>query len=531
MVYCALAIISALFGLSNILIGELTLAFSLIGFAGFLGFLFWLSLKNRLATIIRFNLLFVLGAISLAALAASTNGSLPLNVLPCFSIFFYCLLSVRQAFLGSLVCLVSVSSVAYFVEPQFFQSLPAQRLYISILIVWLCAHIAYCFFFKMTMKQEELLRSQANFLRMVNHELRTPLASLMSATHLLKQRQIPAGIREEVEQIHLIAQQMTTLISGVLDLSRADNHLAVQKGKLSLRDLLQHIASLYKAMADNKGLPIRVQVQEQVPEVVETDKVRLIQILSNLLSNAIKYSDQGGVTINLSASVNESNVARLKFSVTDEGQGLSEQQQAGLFKPYSRFHEQHAESSSGLGLSIVKDLVALLNGQVGVESKLGSGSTFWFEIEAEVGSNTFVDEPVLTELGHGMQLSGFHLLVVDDDRMLLKLTCKLLSLRGAECTPANSAKAALTALQKSSFNLILTDFHMPDLNGGDLTSMIRMIPQYKKTPILALSGGILEEDLEFAKRSGIDEILSKPLNSELLYSKVSSYLLAAKESA
>ena len=437
---------------------------------------------------------------------------------------------MRQAFLGSLVCLVSVSSVAYFVEPQFFQSLPAQRLYISILIVWLCAHIAYCFFFKMTMKQEELLRSQANFLRMVNHELRTPLASLMSATHLLKQRQIPAGIREEVEQIHLIAQQMTTLISGVLDLSRADNHLAVQKGKLSLGDLLQHIASLYKAMADNKGLPIRVQVQEQVPEVVEADKVRLIQILSNLLSNAIKYSDQGVITINLSASVNESNVARLQFSVTDEGQGLSEQQQAGLFKPYSRFHDQHAESSSGLGLSIVKELVALLNGQVGVESKLGSGSTFWFEIEAKVASNTFV-EPVLTEVGQSTQLSGFHLLVVDDDRMLLKLTCKLLSLRGAECTPANSAKAALTALQNSSFDLILTDFHMPDLNGGDLTSMIRMISQYKKTPILALSGGILEEDLEFAKRSGIDEILSKPLNSELLYSKVSSYLLAAKESA
>lgn len=523
-VYCALAFISLLFAISNFLIGKPVLAVSLLGFAGFLGFLFWLSLNNRLAAIIRFNLVFAAGSIAVCTFAAATNGSLPVHVLPCFSIFFYCLLSVRQAFVGSVLCVLTVSVMAYQVDPEFFSSLEAQRVYISIGVVWLCSHIAHCFFFKMSMTQQELLKSQSNFLRTVNHELRTPLASLMSATHLLKQREIPVDLRDEVDQINAIAQQMTTLISGVLDLSRAENHLAIQSSRVDLRGLLDHVASLYKAMADNKGLKLSLHVTDHVPEAVETDKVRLVQVLSNLLSNAIKYSDNGTVCLNLSASVDESSSASLRFSVIDEGQGLSAAQQAKLFQPYTRFHNQHEDHSSGLGLTIVKELVALLDGRVGVESELGKGSVFWFEIEAKILHDSLPDTSSDQDNKRIAQLVGSHLLVVDDDRMLLRLICKLLTVRGANCTAVQSAKEALNLVKNSKYDLILTDYHMPDLNGGDLTSMIRSMPEYKTTPILALSGGILEGDLDYAKQSGIDEILSKPINPDLLYSKVSSYL-------
>ncbi|MDX1669055.1 MAG: hybrid sensor histidine kinase/response regulator, partial [Limnobacter sp.] len=540
-VYFTLSTICLILAFSNLWLGQMGLALALLLFSGMLAYLYRLGSNTRLAELDRYNLYFSALVMSLGIFGATVNGSLPLHLLPCFAIFFYCLLSVRQAFVAALVCIVVIFMVALQGEPGFTSTPQGQRLCISILFVWLCSHVAHCFFFKMSMEQQQLLVTQTNFLRTVNHELRTPLASLTSAVHLCQQRELPADLREDLGQIQSIAQQMTTLISGVLDLSRGENHLLVENGTVALRPLLQDIAQLFQPMANSKGLKLAVHVAEAVPEEVVSDRVRLVQILSNFVSNAIKYSSQGTVCINLSAAtVNGDNMTDLRFSVVDEGAGLTAEQVNGLFKPYTRFHEDNLGQSSGLGLSIVKELAGLLGGQVGVESVLGKGCTFWFDLRTKVQVkpqkyacatlSKQVDQHATKHANRhvGPQWAGKRLLIVEDDPMLVKLICKLLTSRGANCKAVHGVQEAMALLgQEGQFDLILTDYHMDGLNGGDLASMVRALPNYKQIPVLALTGGILDSDVEYALRSGINEILPKPINPELLYSKIDSYLKAS----
>ena len=373
---------------------------------------------------------------------------------------------------------------------------------------------------------EESARAKGIFLATMSHELRTPMNGVLGCTQLLRDTSLTDQQRELIETMHRSADALLTLVNDILDFSKIEaGKMTLEVADVDLRALIGDVTTLVTESAAKKRLTLSVKIDSDVPEVFRGDPIRLRQILFNLVGNAIKFTERGGVTVAVSLKPerqNSSDVVVLQWSVQDTGIGLTPDQQAHLFKAYTQADTSIARrfGGTGLGLMICRQLVELMGGTITVDSVSGQGSTFIYTtnllpvIHRGTGGGSLVVDRRSSE----EQVGPLHVLVADDNEINQVVACKFLQKLGCQVEVARTGREAVEAIGRTTYDVVLMDCEMPEMNGYDATREVRRREEGMSTrlPILALTGHTSDGEMQKCLQAGMDRVVTKPVTLTVL---------------
>ncbi|NJO15365.1 MAG: response regulator [Thioploca sp.] len=368
----------------------------------------------------------------------------------------------------------------------------------------------------------------------MSHELRTPLNGILGYTQILsRDRTLTEKQREAIQIIYRSGEHLLTLINDILDLSKIEaGKLELHVADFALPEFLQDIVDLFNMRSQQKGITFYYAALSPLPLAVHADEKRLRQILLNLLSNAVKFTQQGQVSLKVIYSNH-----RACFEVEDTGEGISAADRETIFLPFRQLSQQHnLIEGTGLGLSISKHLVEIMDGQLYVESILGQGSLFWFEITLPEAQTTpklpRLNSPTIRgyrrridQTHTDMKNKPFILLIVDDKWANRQVLVNLLSELGFQVLEADNGKTALELARQNQPDLIITDLMMPTMDGFELTQQIRQIESLQNTVVIAASASVFEHHRRQSIQAGCSEFIAKPINTQDVLDLLSHYLL------
>ena len=364
-------------------------------------------------------------------------------------------------------------------------------------------------------------RAKSEFLSDMSHDIRTPMNAIIGLTNLLeKDIDSEERFRKHLRDLRLSSEHLLELINNVLDMSRIESgKTELDLEEFHLRTLLEEVNSVYKTQAALKGLHVVEDIL--VPENRYVgDSIRVKKILLNLLSNAVKYTPEGG-HVNLyakSLGITANGYEMFEFKIEDDGLGMSKEFVDIIFQPFSREKNTTVSgiSGTGLGMSIVKTLVELMNGSVYVESEPGKGSVFTVQIPFKPIAEPEPEAPVENAEASDISLEGLRILVVEDYELNAEILIELLSMEGVKCDYAENGKVALEcfeASEENAYDMILMDVKMPVMDGYESVAAIRAgtHPRAKTVPIVALTANAFKEDVQRALDAGMNEHIAKPV--------------------
>jgi signal transduction histidine kinase/ActR/RegA family two-component response regulator len=378
-------------------------------------------------------------------------------------------------------------------------------------------------------RAEAASRAKTEFLANMSHEIRTPMTAVLGYTDLLLADGGDAAERALwAAAARRNGAQLLDLIDGILDVSRLDaDRIELEPRACPLRELLEPVAATARESAEAKGLVFRFEMAAECPDAIETDPVRLRQILSNLLRNALKFTPHGTVTLRVGRPPGSSRA--LFFQVIDTGIGISAQDCERIFAPFGQVDESHTRrfGGAGLGLAISRRLATLLGGSLSVESEPGRGSIFRLELDA----------PAVTPAGATARTQAAQperaarVLVAEDGIDNQRLIRAYLRAARAEVTLVENGAQALSTAQAAldagaPFDLILMDMQMPVMDGYEATRRLR--EQGYFAPIVALTAHAMSGDRERCLGAGCDEYLTKPIDRALLLTTLARYMADRK---
>ena len=369
--------------------------------------------------------------------------------------------------------------------------------------------------------------AKGEFLAHMSHEIRTPMNAVINISRLLQEEPLTPEQSELVRTMIDAGDSLMRIIDDILDFSKIEaGQLRIDRRPFELATLLSRVESLLRGATVAKGLDFNVDAPSpgQVRPLMG-DALRLEQVLVNLVNNAIKFTSQGGITLTVVVVNETADSVRLRFEIRDTGIGIAPEVLATLFQPFRQADSGITRrfGGTGLGLVICKRIVELMDGEIGVTSKPGKGSTFWFELPfAWVTSEAPAAAPASEDAATGPRLAGLRVLAADDNRMNLMIIDRILKSEGATTDFAADGQQALQILRANpkSFDVILMDLQMPVLDGLTATRAIRADAATAKIPVIALTAGVLGEERELARNAGIDDFLPKPLDPALVINKL-----------
>ncbi len=373
--------------------------------------------------------------------------------------------------------------------------------------------------------------AKSAFLAHMSHELRTPLNGIMGMTALALRGATDSKQIDQLSKSAQAARHLLAIINDILDLSRIESGKLVLEPRLfPFRQAIGEAFRMHEEMAGAKGLLLALDIAPEIPDLLYGDDLRLKQMAINLLDNAIKFSERG--TISLSATIAEEDGHNLlvRIEVCDEGIGLTQEQQARLFQPFTQADNSNTRrhGGTGLGLSITKRLAHLMDGDIGVRSQPGQGSTFWLTARFNRAAPTDCAPSTAPMASPAQAIArkhrGARILVVEDDPLNREVACLLL--REAELAPAIAVNGleAVERVQAEHYALILMDMQMPLMDGLAATRAMRAKPGMRSVPILAMTANAFDEDRERCLAAGMNDHLGKPLDPEDFLEKVLYWL-------
>lgn len=368
-------------------------------------------------------------------------------------------------------------------------------------------------------------QAKTRFVRHISHEIRTPLNGVITSLKLLKDETEQQRRARLFEIASSSANALMDLINEVLDFSRIeDGVFASTQETFSLRAMLRDVEAGLSGKAAEKDMYLQFDIDHVLPSIITADKRSLQRILYNIVGNAIKYSKSDLVSTRLSLS-NESESWFLTVEVEDYGVGIQEDELSHIFEPFwTSANKSSNEYSTGLGLSIVQEMIQKLDGRISVESMLGQGTRFKFSIPIEEPSSDDNVEIINSKAPPTDAKFIGNVLLVDDNSINLELAQILLRKTGLTITTASDGAEAVAAEKENSFDLIFMDIEMPVLNGTEATVQIRAGGRNSDIPIIALTANVSEDDIAFYLSKGMTDSLTKPVATEAMIELLARYL-------
>lgn len=378
------------------------------------------------------------------------------------------------------------------------------------------------------MVAEQAAKAKTEFLSNMSHEIRTPMNAVIGLTELLLQEKHSDRTLEYLKSIKYSADNLLIIINDILDFSKIESgKINLETIDFNIRNLVDELAKTISYKADEKGISLRKNIADNVPEVLNGDPYRLNQILLNLAGNAIKFTPKGFVEISIRmGEPKETHTHRLIIDVIDTGIGIPEQKMKTIFESFTQAYTDTTRlfGGTGLGLAITQNLVRLHNGEIKVTSEVGKGSVFSVYIPFKPAQE--VDKKHKIQVQQPMEeknINGMRILVVEDNKMNQFVARQILLRWHAEVSLAENGEVALELLEKEDFDLVFMDLQMPVLGGFETTSLIRSgerASRNKMVPIMALTADAFLETRQKVASYGMNDFVTKPFDQDELYAKI-----------
>lgn len=373
------------------------------------------------------------------------------------------------------------------------------------------------------LQAENATTAKSAFLANMSHEIRTPLNSVLGMAHLAQLTPLSPKQQDYLHKITLSGTHLLDLINDILDFSKIEaGKLEIHNHDFNLHELLDNVYELIQQRAVEKGLQLIISLGEAMPAFWHGDELRIKQVLLNLLSNAIKFTERGKIT--LSVHFNPPS-GQISFSVLDTGIGITASAQAQLFQSF-----QQADNSitrkyggTGLGLAISSQLVQLLGGELTVASQLGAGSEFKFALKLPQALPLSLARQAVSNIDATF-LAGKRILLADDHPFNQQIGAELLQIMGAEVVIANHGLEAVLLASQSTFDAILMDVQMPEMDGITACQTLRKNPEFSTLPIIAMTANVSREYRQHCLNAGMNDFIGKPVQATKLYQTLAYWL-------
>jgi len=379
-------------------------------------------------------------------------------------------------------------------------------------------------------KAENATKSKSLFLAGISHEIRNHMSSIIGITEVLSETRLTAEQKGFVDVINTSGNTLLSIINDILDFSKIEaGQIVLEDREFNIRALINEVVTMHDVMSKQKNLYLTSEIEKSIPEIIKGDSTRLGQVLINLVNNALKFTDKGGITIKVGHKIlnhldKNKNLTSfiLNVDVVDTGIGIAQSSQEKLFKPFSQTHAaaKRKQGGTGLGLAICKQLVELMDGEIGITSEIEKGSNFWFKVKMQIPQSIDHTEEVKKpkKISYKKQLK---VLIVEDNILNQQLTTNILVKNGHSADVAENGKVGLGLFKRNNYDVVLMDIQMPVMDGIQATRLIREYESYndhKKTQIIAVTAFSRDGEQQKLLDAGIDQYLGKPFKSAELLS-------------
>jgi PAS domain S-box-containing protein len=378
---------------------------------------------------------------------------------------------------------------------------------------------------KEKIKAEEASKAKEAFLANMSHEIRTPLNAIIGFLRELSKQELTVLQKKYTENISIASKHLLAIINNILDISKIEaGEMSLEKEDFILQKSISNVITVLQPKEDNRDLKIEMNFSSEIAPVLKGDSLRIEQILFNLIGNSLKFTQEGSVLIRCELLKNYKFSQDIKISVVDTGIGMDENYVESLFKKFSQEDKKitRKHGGTGLGMSITKELVNLMNGQIEVESKKNIGTSVHVILNLSIGNAENIETKNLKK--PQSNLDGIHILLVEDNDINRMMVQNSLQYFNCKVTEAENGIEALELLKKQNFDIILMDIQMPELDGIEATKIIRH--EYKLlTPIIALTANAFKTEIEKCKEAGMDDYITKPFDETILIETIAKQVL------
>jgi PAS domain S-box-containing protein len=374
-------------------------------------------------------------------------------------------------------------------------------------------------------RAEQAAKTKSDFLAMISHDIRTPLNAIVGVAHLLGQTELSPPQQKLVRILGSSSENLMQLVNQILDFGRIEaGKMTLEERPVDLRQLVREIGDRFQLKAQEKGIAFQLHADERLPRAVVGDPVKLGQVLTNLAGNALKFTAEGSVTLALTARTIEREAVSVDFRVSDTGIGIAPDRLAHIFDDFTQANYDIGlkYGGTGLGLSISRKLVEMHGSRIHVESEIGRGTTFSFELRMKTVKDAVA--PSVAEAASG--LAGLKVLVADDNEVNIFVLTGLLRDWGVDCDVVSNGRQAVEHVRVRDYDMVLLDLRMPELDGYAAAREIRSLPgeRFANLPLFAVSASTrmgLQHEIDAA---GFNEFVGKPISPEILLGKMKRYV-------